>query len=93
LRQKFRFSNGTWKETRYFKFCAPEGDLELPEEEVIAKGSWEFKNNFAIDEQFLSSAYAEAEKIREQNGFDANTLLQQDPQPTDTGESSTCSIQ
>jgi len=75
IRQRQRLDSGQWKDTQYFHFHEKhpppektEEDEEMDDsqkqEEEISRGIWEFKDNFSIDQEYITSMLQESEQIR-----------------------------
>jgi len=98
IRQKARIADGTWKDAQYFLFHSKKGEEELTEEEELERGVWEFKQNFSITPEYITSMLQEADQIREKRA--AEKAAQPTDEVTDetddtpTEESNdTCSVQ
>jgi len=64
IRQRTRLETGAWKDAQYFHFSNKNPEEGLTEEEEVQRGTWEFKDNFTIDQDYTSSITREAEEIR-----------------------------
>jgi len=99
VRQRTRLATGAWKDSQYFSFRETrekphdEGEV-LTQEEELEKGTWEFKNNFAIDQEYITSMMQEAEQIRAKREDQAPPEVDPDSESTPESESDgTCSVQ
>eukprot|EP01124_Arcella_intermedia_P001366 TRINITY_DN1073_c0_g1_i3.p1 TRINITY_DN1073_c0_g1~~TRINITY_DN1073_c0_g1_i3.p1 ORF type:complete len:431 (+),score=79.91 TRINITY_DN1073_c0_g1_i3:55-1347(+) len=111
IRQKQRLATGDWRDAQYFRFHSkpaqqPTTPTEPQEEEEemdetakheaeIARGVWEFKDNFCIDQEYITSMLSEAEQIRSKKEAEKdNTPVEPDlPAPDAQPDDSTCSVQ
>jgi len=97
VRQRTRLATGAWKDSQYFSFRETrekphdEGEV-LTQEEELEKGTWEFKNNFAIDQEYITSMMQEAEQIRAKREDEAPPEVDPDSESTPE-ENDTCSVQ
>jgi len=94
LRQSIRRAEGTWKDAKYFVF-QPKDNMAnqlITEEEELEKGTWDFKNNFTIDKEYVESVNKEAEDIRIKKL--AEKEMDPLPHPEEIHENNdTCSVQ
>jgi len=98
VRQKNRLATNTWKDAQYFLFHSKKGEEELTEEEELERGVWEFKQNFSITPEYITSMLQEAEQIREKRAAEKATQptdeVTDETDDTPTEESNdTCSVQ
>jgi len=93
VRQKQRLSSGDWKDAQYFVFH-PKEEEGLTEEEILERGVWEFKNNFSIDQEYITAMIQEADQIRADQIREAKIPNDEevDDEP-DSPETDTCSVQ
>eukprot|EP01124_Arcella_intermedia_P001365 TRINITY_DN1073_c0_g1_i2.p1 TRINITY_DN1073_c0_g1~~TRINITY_DN1073_c0_g1_i2.p1 ORF type:complete len:434 (+),score=69.82 TRINITY_DN1073_c0_g1_i2:45-1346(+) len=113
VRQRQRLSSGAWRDAQYFQFDAkpatepvvepheedPTVDEHQKQEEEIARGVWKFKNNFSIDQEYITAMLQEAEQIRsktetevpEQDAVDEPEAASETP--NDSQGDGTCSVQ
>jgi len=93
MRQSIRRSEGTWKDAKYFIFKPKDSNtnhVEMEEEE-LEKGTWEFKNNFSIDKEYVESVLKEAEDIRAKKA--AENELRPSPRQEIQENTDSCSVQ
>jgi len=98
IRQKTRLATGAWKDAQFFQFHSKNNNEEvLTEEEELERGVWEFKNNFTIDQEYITSMIQEAEQLRAKR--EAERVETEEPEPEPDSEDSaaesqdTCSVQ
>jgi len=97
VRQRVRLATGAWKDSQYFHFHFQssrhdEGQV-LTQEEELESGHWEYKNNFSIDQEYITSMIQQAEQIR---AIRASEQAQEEDNDSDTPteeSNETCSIQ
>jgi len=96
IRQRTRLETGAWKDSQYFQFSNKNPEVGLTEEEEVQRGTWEFKDNFSIDQDYTSSITREAEEIRAKIEADRALAEAEEEEEEDTEpeeQEGACSVQ
>eukprot|EP01123_Difflugia_compressa_P012585 TRINITY_DN543_c2_g1_i1.p1 TRINITY_DN543_c2_g1~~TRINITY_DN543_c2_g1_i1.p1 ORF type:complete len:439 (+),score=74.10 TRINITY_DN543_c2_g1_i1:120-1436(+) len=92
-RQRERLLNDAWKDSQFFIFREKGDPIEgESQEEVLDRGAWNFKNNFSIDMQYITSVMEETDRIRAAAAAEDQAKLETQ-QNSDKTYTETCTVQ